>query len=160
MTLREKFDNAQICVNGHVANSAMQDFPEFDQEFCNRCGEPTITQCPGCEALIRGAYRQEYALEYEIPVFCSGCGEPYPWTRSKLLAAHELARELDNLNDEERALLEWCIDNLVIESASTTLAVRRFKRLVLKEEEDIVTSFRHILEDITPKTAKKMLWSS
>jgi hypothetical protein len=33
------YDIAQVCPNGHVANDSTQRDPEFNMEFCDKCGE-------------------------------------------------------------------------------------------------------------------------
>lgn len=40
------YDAAQICMNGHVITRMFHDSPEFRQNFCDKCGEKTITTCP------------------------------------------------------------------------------------------------------------------
>ena len=47
------YDNAQICLNGHVVNGAFQICQEDNADHCEKCGEKTIIQCPGCDANIR-----------------------------------------------------------------------------------------------------------
>ena len=34
--------------------------------------------------------------------YCHGCGKPYAWTRSKIIAALAMADEVDGLTDAER----------------------------------------------------------
>ena len=50
------YDVAQICENGHVTNSMAQDYPNSNQDYCDKCGGPTIMACPSCQTAIRGAY--------------------------------------------------------------------------------------------------------
>jgi hypothetical protein len=152
------YDIAQICLNGHVANSATIDFPQFNQKFCDECGEPTIRECPQCKSPIRGAYRDSLMVHYTAPHFCINCGSPFPWTESRLRTAHDLARELDGLSGEERAILEKSIDDLIKESPSTTLAATRFKRIVAKAGQAAASMFREILTDILSESARKMLY--
>ena len=40
------YDLAQICENGHTVNSMARDYPTSNQDFCDKCGTPTMTQCP------------------------------------------------------------------------------------------------------------------
>ncbi|MBK7867373.1 MAG: DUF2321 domain-containing protein [Ignavibacteriales bacterium] len=49
----EGYDVAQICLNGHCTNSSFKSFPEFNQDYCDKCGEQTITLCPACKSPIR-----------------------------------------------------------------------------------------------------------
>ena len=36
------YDVAQICENGHVANSMGHNYPNSNQDHCDKCGAPTI----------------------------------------------------------------------------------------------------------------------
>lgn len=53
---RSWYDVAQICQNGHVANDATQKYPDQNKRFCDKCGEPTIIDCPACVQPIRSEY--------------------------------------------------------------------------------------------------------
>ena len=46
----------RFCENGHVTNSMAQDYPNSNQDYCDKCGGPTIMACPSCQTAIRGAY--------------------------------------------------------------------------------------------------------
>ena len=91
------YDTAQICLNGHVITSASKAFPTRKRQLCDKCGAPTITECPKCGASIRGYYHVpgELILDrtYRLPKFCRDCGVAYPWVESSLKVAHELALE-------------------------------------------------------------------
>jgi hypothetical protein len=50
------YDTAQICINGHIINSMSKSHPEHNKKFCDKCGAQTITNCPNCNAPIRGYY--------------------------------------------------------------------------------------------------------
>jgi hypothetical protein len=67
----DSYDTAQICMNGHVITRAFHDMPEFNKNFCDRCGQPTITQCAGCHTEIQGHYRGGMpSLHESAPAFC------------------------------------------------------------------------------------------
>ena len=38
----EGFDVAQVCPNGHVTNSSFHNEPQFNVDYCTKCGEKTI----------------------------------------------------------------------------------------------------------------------
>src|SRR3990172_9476072 len=144
----EGYDVAQICQNGHVANSTTRNMPEFNQKFCEKCGSATITNCPECNSPIRGSYwGGGLTGRYMTPSFCINCGQPFPWTKSKLQAAHELAQELDNVTEEDRAILHQSIDDLVKDTPSTTVAATRFKKIMVKVGQGAASMFREILVD-------------
>ncbi len=157
--MSERYDIAQICLNGHVANSSSRELPQFNQKFCEKCGSSTITDCPECRSPIRGYYwGGAIGTTYRVPSYCINCGQPYPWTKSKLKAAHELTQELDNLSAEERAILDKSIDDMANDSPSTTVAATRFKKIMIKLGKDTAGMFREILVDVLSETAKKALW--
>jgi hypothetical protein len=86
------YDLAQICQNGHVINSMARDYPNSNQDHCDRCGDPTIVACPSCNSGIRGHYHVPGVIgfsQYTAPAFCYKCGKPFPWTAAGLTAAEE-----------------------------------------------------------------------
>jgi hypothetical protein len=58
----EGYDTALICLNGHDINSSFTRFPEFNAKHCKDCGKAGITECPSCDASIRGRYAGSMAL--------------------------------------------------------------------------------------------------
>jgi len=158
------YDTAQICINGHVINSASLKSPVHNTKFCSKCGAPAITKCENCNADIRGQYHHPdiYVadLDPKPPVFCHECGKSYPWTEAKLKAAQELADELDNLTAEERSLLKKSLDDIVRETHQTIVAVTRFKKLVAKAGPVAAEGFKKILWDIAIEFAKRQIWPS
>jgi hypothetical protein len=164
--MSNRYDTAQICLNGHIITDSIQVDPE-DQKFCGECGASTITQCQSCDAPIRG---REYIFDFlsgsrpiglhRVAQFCYQCGEPYPWLKEKLDAAKELAQELDELSEEEKQLLTKSIDDLVKETPKTELAAIKFKKMLSKTGKETAEAFRSILIDIVSELAKKTLWPS
>lgn len=157
------YDTAQICLNGHVITQVSQSAPEFRQEFCERCGEPTITVCRKCNTAIRGLHhagagRPTVGGPYSPPGFCHDCGEPYPWTATALQAAQELADELDDLTDEERETLKNSLDDLVRDTPRTAVAATRFKKLVARAGPAVADALKEILVDVVSESAKKLIW--
>lgn len=155
------FDVAQICLNGHVANSTTQRFPQHNKDFCGKCGQPTITACPNCGKPIQGKYHQPNVVDLTgddpAPAHCIGCGKPYPWTEGRLTAAKELAQEMEGLTAEERNLLTKSLDDLIGDTSQTPVAATRVKRLLTKAGGATLQAFRDILVDIASETAKKTL---
>ena len=47
-------DTMQVCMNGHVINAGYKKYPEFNKDFCIKCGAKTIINCPSCETPIPG----------------------------------------------------------------------------------------------------------
>ena len=156
---QEGYDVAQICENGHVANSFTQHSPEFNQTFCQTCGAATMTKCPGCQAPIRGGYwGGGFVRECELPKFCINCGKRFPWTSLKIRAATDLAKELDSITDQDRSMLEESIGELTKDTPSTQVAAVKFKKVMAKAGTSAASMFRDILTDVLSETAKKILW--
>jgi hypothetical protein len=118
-----------------------------------------MTACDNCGAPIRGYYwgDEPSTKDVDPPNFCLSCGVPYPWTESGLEAARELAREADGLDEDERALLERSLDDIVSEGPKTGVAVERTKRLLAKAGKGTAQAIRDILVDIASQAAKKSL---
>jgi|SRR3989339_99298 len=155
------YDVAQICLNGHVVNSATKDRPAHNKKFCDRCGSQTFTTCSECNKDIQGKYHVAgvFSLSdsFSAPSFCSNCGKPYPWTLAKMQAAQDFSSELENISDEEKKILAQSIDDIVKDSPKTSLAVAKFKRILSKAGGPIVTTFKDIVVEIASETAKKAL---
>jgi len=159
----EGYDTAQICQNGHVVNSRVKANPQRNQNYCEQCGSATITNCPNCNSSIRGidsSYRGSMSIGYHVPSFCINCGQPYPWIKSKLQAAHELAQETGGISDEEREVLQKSIDDIVKDTPSTPLAITRFKKIMVKVGQTTAGMFREILVDVLSEAAKRALFPS
>jgi len=151
------YDISQICLNGHVINSEVQRYPDFNKEYCPDCGERTIIQCPSCKEYFRGEYKVdgviEIGFELEAPKFCEFCGSPYPWTESALSAAKELADGLESLNDDEKEDLKQNIDDMVKDTPRTTVAVQKFKKLLEKAGDDAPAMFKVALINVLTQGA-------
>lgn len=161
--MRGQYDTALVCMEGHTINSAMRRWPDSNRKFCEQCGSATISACVNCSRPIPGDYeiRAEGAYAaagpYFVPAFCGDCGAPYPWTASRLQAAHEVISELESLDPDERLQLEKSIGELVRETARSKVAAMRFKKLVLKAGKEGAEALRRILTDIASDAVKKML---
>lgn len=153
--MEEGYDIAQICENGHVVNSNARIYPHFNQKLC---GTKTTTCCSGCGAPIRGAYLDGLYAGYTAPGFCSYCGDPFPWTQTRLRAVRELVKELDMLDGRDKVLLAKCIDDLITNSPLVSVAATRFKRLMRQVGPETGLMFQQILMDITPDSVRLTLW--
>lgn len=159
MTKDADYSIAQVCLNGHTINAALNSTQESDQRFCDKCGARTTTACQDCGAGIRGRYvRSRFVGPYVPPNYCHGCGKPYPWTDATLGAARELADELDHLTPQEREILKGSLDDLVADTPRTALAATRFKKLVAKAGPVVAEGLRELLIGVVTESAKKMIW--
>ena len=155
------YDVAQICENGHVANSMAHDVPASNQDHCDQCGVPTIMACPSCQTAIRGYYRVPGVVgfdDYAGPAFCYNCGEPFPWTAARLRAAEDLADELDGLTDDERESLRKSLPDLVRETPNTLVAETRFKKIMRKVGKEGYEGMRSLLTDIVSETVRRTIF--
>ena len=155
------YDIAQVCINGHVINSMSQDYPQSNQKFCDKCGEKTITSCPECTTNIRGYYHAQGVIgsfKYEPPRFCYNCGSSFPWTKSSLEAAAELADEIEGLTDNEKTQLKEALPALVKDGPKTVIAESRFKKLMKKAGKDTYDGMRSILIDVVSEAVKKSVF--
>ena len=76
-------DTMQVCLNGHVINDGFSKYPEYNKDFCDSCGEKTITNCPKCDGPIPGKLQDTGIVggfSSSAPDFCEHCGEEFPWT--------------------------------------------------------------------------------
>jgi hypothetical protein len=152
------YDTAQVCMNGHLASGSFHDSPEFRKKFCDKCGEPTITQCMSCTAEIRGHYRGGWVSTRKPPVpsFCRECGKPFPWTSRRLEAASVLAAESE-LNEQEREQLESSLRDVLTDTPKTEVASVRIKRLLSKAGKEVGGALRKVIVDVASEAAKKTI---
>ena len=130
MTRDDWYDNAQICLNGHIITNFAESNPNSCENFCNKCGEKTIRNCPDCEESIRGYHHMEGLFSRgnsHPPNFCINCGKPYPWTLAKISAAKELAQTLNELSMQQKQDLEKNIDDIVRDTPRTKLLLYNSK---------------------------------
>ena len=158
------YDVAQICENGHVANSRAHDYPNSNQDYCDKCGAPTIMTCPSCQTAIRGYYHVPgvigFGSPYAAPAFCYKCGETFPWTAEGLRAAVDLADELSGLTSDDRESLKKSLHDLVRETPRTRVAETRFKKIMRKAGKDGYESMQSLLTDIVSEVVRKTLFGS
>jgi hypothetical protein len=155
----DSYDVAQVCANGHIANASVHDAPQFNQNYCDKCGERTITVCPSCSKSIRGRYRDLITLAtYEAPSFCQYCGHPFPWTERALTAANEYVKELDSIEQEDRDRLIVSIQELTKDGPTSALAATRFKRLVDKAGLEAYQILREILVNVVSDTVRQTIF--
>ena len=153
------YDVAQVCPNGHVTNDSSRDYPAQNMEFCDRCGEKTITACPHCREPIRGAYSDSYRTgNYRPPAYCHKCGGEFPWTERKSRAAIELFIEESGSTGEQAQEFEQAVHDIVRDTPQTPVASRRFLRAMTKVTKETAGAIRDVLVDVVSEAAKKMIW--
>jgi hypothetical protein len=157
--MREGYDVAEICLNGHVITDVAATRPQYRKKFCPDCGAVTITTCPSCNVEIQGEYHvpgvAAIGFTPTASAFCHNCGEPHPWTVARIEAAKELAHEAEDLDEDERELLAQSIDDIVRDTPRTQLASSRFKRLLAKMGKGTADAMRQIAISLATEAAKK-----
>ena len=99
-------DKMQVCLNGHRINDGFLGNSKYNKDYCDDCGEETITDCPnrGCGKPIPGrVYRSAISVS-RVPKFCQHCGEKFPWTRKA--EAMRLKAKAKRLKEEAEKPIE------------------------------------------------------
>ena len=156
------YDVAQICLNGHLITDRFAGWPQFRKDFCSKCGQATIYQCPECKQMIQGDYVVPGVLDLsgyqpDPPSYCHACGKPYPWKAAKIEAAQAMIDELDELNGAEREVLRKSIDDIAVDSPMTEVAVTRFKKMLPKLTQESAAAMRRLVIDVAGKVGAELL---
>lgn len=154
---------AQICLNGHVITDTYDQNPEFRQNFCNKCGEKTITKCPNCKSNIRGDYEVEGicfigSTMDTAPAYCYNCGSPYPWTKTALESTQELLALESTLSSDELSYLSENLSSIIVDTPKTKVVATKFKISLSKISSTTASAIKDILVDIASETAKKIIF--
>jgi hypothetical protein len=156
------YDVAQVCLNGHLINGASVQYPNHNEKFCGKCGEPTVTNCETCKSPIRGIYHHNGPVLSEglcrASNFCHQCGKSYPWAVRGLQAAKELADEMEELEPNERDALKKSLDELVKDSPAAEIAGVRFKKLMKKAGGGSVEVMKSVVSDLLSETIRKSIF--
>jgi hypothetical protein len=155
------YETALICRNGHVITTGLESRPEMYAEYCVRCGEATISECPNCHTRIRGYHRIKGIVViggYVIPKFCHGCGKPYPWTERKMGAVYKLIDENKKLNSSEKEVLKKLMWEIIIESPEKDIAIEKAKRILQKMGNESIKLLKSLLIDFLPEVVIRQLF--
>jgi hypothetical protein len=153
------YDTAQICPNGHVITARADSRMKCRQEFCDKCGEATLMNCPNCKADIRGYYHVlgvSGGGGYRAPAFCHNCGSPFPWTERKKQAAIDLFNE-ESEDEQDRKAFQESIEQITKDTPQAQVASKRLSRLLTKVGKGTASAIRDILVDVASKAVKKIL---
>jgi len=143
------YDIAQICLNGHIVNDAARTYEHLNKKFCETCGARTIMECRHCKNEIQGAFdpRGEWGTEHLTiaPKYCTWCGQPYPWTSQKILAAAEFIKELEELSSEDKEIFLSSFEEIVKESPKASVGAIKIKKLMRKLKKESFLSLKELL---------------
>jgi len=123
------------------------------QAFCTQCGARNISACEYCKTPINHRYAGD------VHKYCAGCGKPFPWTETALMAATEYTDELEELSIEDKTILKATFTDLTVDSPKTEIAASRFKRILLKLAPNVAEAIRKMIVEIASETAVKLLKS-
>ncbi|KAA2282170.1 DUF2321 domain-containing protein [Candidatus Nitrosocosmicus agrestis] len=149
--------HAIICLNGHIISDSIESF-ETKMGFCKDCGKPTINKCQNCKNPIHGdMYIPNFvnAIQMESPSFCYGCGNPYPWTKSKINALEELIDFEEKLSETNKEDLKKNINDIINETPRTKIATIKFKHLLTKMGKETGIMAKNLAVEMASETAKK-----
>lgn len=151
-----KYNNAQICQNGHVIASYNDSFTS--DKFCSICGAQIINTCLECGKPIHGIEDSEYSylFKYIRPNYCYSCGKAYPWTKSAIEATAQLIKMEQAITDEEKEECITDLSDIVCETPRTSLAVTRAKIIASKSGKFVADGIRQFAIDFGCEFAKKM----
>jgi hypothetical protein len=155
----ENFYSRQTCLNGHVITSYVHSEWTNLQPFCSKCGAKTIIECPHCQAEQRGFNENVMRPDRAEPdSFCYNCGQPYPWTQSRLDAASLLIEENETLSPAEKLQLNSSLLDITSDTPKTEVAITRIKRLLPKAGTALAGTVRRLFVDIVSETVRKAIW--
>lgn len=155
-----RYSVAQICLNGHCVTSRADVHPECKQAFCHLCGAKTITNCPSCNAPIRGEYDCGITVIgniYDPPSYCYQCGTPFPWTQTALETAAALIQEDDLLPPESHERLIESLPDIISETPRSRLAAMRLKGFVESATKFVADAMRQFAIDFACEFVKKQM---
>ena len=157
-----QYDTAQVCLNGHCINDSAKKYPAHNKNYCDICGEKTITQCYECKTDIRGDYIADFAIiggehNYTPPNFCYNCGKPFPWLERKMKAAVEMVELEEILNAEEINNLKDYTKDITTDTPNAQVSAKRINILLRKIKTNSVPAIRALFVDIASETAKRII---
>ena len=166
--LREVWDVALVCTNGHLINDRSRGNPSLNATACSICGAHAISACLGCREPIPGYLYQAHDRPElsgvpsgrplgRIPQYCHACGRPLPWTERTMSAARALIRELAVLEPFERDQLRRSIDDITRETPQTSVAVLRIRRVLERIGGEHAEALRELLVSVASESVKQRL---
>jgi hypothetical protein len=135
--VRDDYETAQICENGHVVNSSTRSRPANNKAYCPKCGARTITKCPTCSTRILGTNHYQKSghapIPYTItkpPSYCHSCGAAYPWTEFALQVVQEAAENY--LSPEDADIVKRNLPDIASDTPRTALAAQKVRQAIDK----------------------------
>ena len=104
-------DIMQVCRNGHPINYTCIEYPERNQDYCEKCGKETITKCPNCGQDIPGRTHYpsvNFLSRRTVPNYCRYCNESYPWHKGAVKWKKRIGSSLPRIPKS----IEWIINQI------------------------------------------------
>lgn len=98
--------------------------------------------------------------DWTVPSFCESCGQPYPWTQSKIEAAKEILELQTALTAQEKADFNADMNDIVRDVPRTRAAALRIKSLITKLPGAAGSVLRDLFVEVASETAKKIITGS
>jgi hypothetical protein len=100
-----------------------------------------------------------YDEDYLRKSNCHNCGHPYPWIKSYLQSAEELADLLDGLDFDEIKQLKNTFPHLINETSRFQLETVKYHRLLDKTKNEAGPALQAIIHNLMTDAEKKSLYS-
>lgn len=155
-----KYDTAQVCMKGHVVTTTSEFSPERMSDFCEKCGEKTMTHCSECGSPIRGYYSSldlPYVTEYKLPKHCGGCGAPYPWTERMTRTLIGAVEECKEIGPNDLSKLRKSAADIVSNTPKTKQASILMASLLVKMSKNHQDVIKDLLVKFACEAAKDLI---
>jgi len=160
----DNFDQAQICLNGHVITPVLRQFPQLRKKFCKHCGMEGIDSCSNCSESIPGHEIFDFTLtlsevsdpdvlDYTPPKYCENCGAPFPWTVKNIELLNNAIIETD-LDDANKKELMDITPNLTTDTSESEVSISKFKRILSMAGKKSQEMVENILAKVITETHK------
>jgi hypothetical protein len=127
-----------------------QEGPHLPPDFCTKCGDAIISACQQCKTPI-----ELKSPAHRRPAYCSGCGKPFPWTETAILAAKDYTDQIEGVSTEDKTTLKESFTDLTKGTAKTPLAASTFTNLVKRIAPPAMDGLMKILAPVMTDWVKK-----
>lgn len=158
---QSKYDQAEICVNGHVTNHSVRSHSIHSMKFCDKCGAKTIRICPACSYPLRGRLYVSGVFgfdEFRAPSYCHECGNKMPWAESGLNAARRVLIELDMLEETEVDEIVGRLELLLSDGPRSVEAANRLRNTIGRLGTTGSAMLKEVAVSLITETSRRLIW--
>jgi hypothetical protein len=135
---------ALICLKGHVVS--YDGFPPEMKGFCKKCGAPCIDECSHCTQPIHGVQMVRTSTYYKAPLYCHGCGRPYPWMDDRLRTIRRVLDHNKRLSTEEKSDLLNDLEYVISDPSADLVPMKKsLINIALEKAPEIRQSIENVL---------------